>query len=134
MISATFTPDEFLAAMQNVASSLGGAVEGGLGLTLERIAATAKQTTTFQDRTAALRNSIQSEGVSGALATDTLVGTVGFAASNRGYFYGLAQEFGTRTGVTEKRFMRDAIDAETGDLIEDAMAQAFRAAGFEVSR
>lgn len=134
MIRATFDAGDFDASMRRAAQALPPAIEAGLALTLERIAANAKQTTTFVDRTAALRNSIQSDGVRGSLQAGSLIGTVGFAASNRGFFYGLAQEFGTRTGVTEKRFVRDAIDQETGDIIEDAMAQAFRASGFEVTQ
>jgi hypothetical protein len=118
--------------MAILADRMGPRVEDGLELTLESIASRARQTTTYVDRTSALRNSTQSDGVTGSFSGE-LEGVVSFAArSNRGYLYGLAQEFGTRKGVREKRFVRDAIDAENGDLIEGAMAQAFREAGFDV--
>lgn len=122
----------------------------GLELTLESIAARAKQTKTFVDRTGALRNSIMADGVEGSLsAPDGLVGTVSFGATSEralrkkrggkrrrmsgGFPYGLSQEYGSSNGVKEKRFIRDAIAAETGDLIEGAVGAAFRDAGFEVS-
>lgn len=132
MISAVFDSEGFDRALATLADRMGPRVEDGLALTLEGIANRARQTTTYVDRTSALRNSTQSAGVTGALSGE-LEGAVSFAArSKRGYLYGLAQEFGTRTGVHEKRFIRDAIDAENGDLIEGAMAQAFRDAGFDV--
>ena len=103
----------------------------GLEATCEAIAARARQTTTFKDRTSLLRRSIQESGV--VVAGDELQGVVSFAArSKRGYPYGAAQEFGTRNGVREKRFIRDAIDAQNGDLLESAMGAAFRDAGFTV--
>lgn len=143
--------------MATLAERMGPRIEDGLELTLESIANRAKQTTTYIDRTTALRNSTQSDGVTGSFSGG-LEGVVSFAArSKRGYLYGLAQEFGTtvyrgnaserniarqvdaafgiqrrKNGVREKRFIRDAIDAENGDLIESAMAQAFREAGFDV--
>jgi hypothetical protein len=133
-------------AMGDLGANLGRFVEDGFEATLEAIAARAKQTTTFTDRTGLLRNSIQSEGASGSFAADGLEGAVGFAATageaasragrrpprDRGFFYGLAQEFGTSRGVREKRFVRDAIDAQGPELIEDAIGAAFRHAGFEV--
>lgn len=128
LIEAQF--NGFEKAMAQLASSLDERVRQGFDLTLESIAAEAKQTQTFVDRTGALRNSIQSDGVQG---NDPLIGVVSFAAtSERGYQYGLALEFGTRTGIKERRFVRDAIDAEDGSLIESAMARAFRDAGFTV--
>jgi hypothetical protein len=138
--------DAFRVALQQLEASLSLRVKQGLELTLESIAARAKQTTTFTDRTGNLRNSIQSDGV--IEEGGELTGVVSFAATSEaklrkkrgnkrrsmgvGYPYGLAQEFGTRTGVREKRFIRDAIDDEDGDIIESAMARAFRDAGFEV--
>jgi hypothetical protein len=138
--------DSFHAAFAQLEGALTLRLKQGLDLTLESIAARAKQTTTFTDRTGALRNSIQSDGVQEE--GDDLVGIVSFAATSeaklrkkrgntrrsmgKGYLYGLAQEFGTRTGVREKRFIRDAIDDEDGEILESAMARAFRDCGFEV--
>lgn len=133
------------------ATSLVGAVferqvRGGFELMLESIAARAKQTTSFTDRTGALRNSIQSDGVTGTIESG-LVGTISFAASSgagvrrsrksgrrrktRGAYYGVFLEFGTRY-ISERRFIRDAIDAEDGQVLEDAIESAFRISGFEV--
>lgn len=110
---------------------LSASVRRGLEATLESIAARAKQTPTFVDRTDALRNSIQSAGVEGS-GLD-LTGTVSFAAtSERGFRYGVALEFGTRH-IRERRFIRDAIDAEDGDLIEASLAADLRRLGFEVT-
>lgn len=118
-------------AIDLLVDGLDDAVSSGLDLTLERIAARARATTTYTDRTGLLRNSTQSGGTQ--REGDELVGVVSFAAtSERGYLYGLAQEFGTRRGIREKRFIRDAIDAENGELVEGALASAFRSAGFEV--
>jgi hypothetical protein len=138
--------DSFHAAFAQLEGALKLRLHQGLDLTLESIAARAKQTTTFTDRTGALRNSIQSDGVHED--GGELVGIVSFAATSeaklrkkrgnarrsmsKGYLYGLAQEFGTRTGVREKRFIRDAIDDEDGEILESAMGRAFRDCGFEV--
>lgn len=103
----------------------------GLELTCESIAARAKQTRTYVDRTGALRNSTMSDGVTGTAGN--LVGIVSFAATSKaGRQYGVDLEFGTRR-IKERRFVRDAIDAENGDLLEGAMKAAFRDAGFEVT-
>jgi hypothetical protein len=134
-------------AMAKLAVSLESRLKQGLEAMCESIAATAKQTTTFTDRTGALRNSIQSDGVTEQ--GNTLVGVVSFAAVSEvklrkkrgntrrskggGYLYGLAQEFGTKTGIREKRFIRDAIDAEDGDLLQGSLRAAFRDAGFSVT-
>lgn len=134
MASGEFDPAGFGRALASLDAALDRAVKAGLGLTLERIAARAKQTTTFTDRTSALRNSMMSEGVQGSFGGE-LFGEVGFAATSpKGYFYGLALEFGTRRGIAARRFMRDAIEAEDGALIEDAMASAFSSLGFQVTR
>lgn len=146
MITLVVDAQGFQAAMVQLQSSLELRIRQGLELTLESIAARAKQTTTFTDRTGNLRNSIQSDGV--REEGDAMVGIVSFAATSEaklrkkrgnkrrsmggGYFYGLAQEFGTKNGVREKRFIRDAIDAEDGDILESALGRAFRDAGFEV--
>lgn len=129
----------------------------GLDATCEEIAARARQTTTYTDRTGLLRQSTQNAGVTGS-ARGELVGVVSFAARSRdGYLYGLAQEFGThagrrertakqikresgarfkgprqRNGIKAKRFIRDAVDAQDGALLESALGAAFRDAGFEV--
>lgn len=132
MISIVADFDAFHAAFAQLEGALQLRLKQGLDLTLESIAARAKQTTTFTDRTGALRNSIQSDGVT-VTGNGEMFGVVSFAATSQdGYLYGLAQEFGTRTGVTEKRFIRDAIDAEDGDILESAMGRAFRDCGFEV--
>lgn len=136
-------------AVQLLADQLDARLRQGMDATLEAIAARAKQTTTFVDRTGALRNSIQSDGATGNWSNGTLQGVVSFAAtsgvalrkkrggkrrrSTGGYLYGLAQEFGTRTGVREKRFIRDAIDAQDGAFLDGALKAAIRAAGFEVA-
>jgi hypothetical protein len=128
--------------------SLEDHLRGGLEMTLESIAARAKQTQTFVDRTGALRNSIQSDGVTGALSDASgLVGTVSYAATSErasrkkrggsrrhmsgGEFYGAFLEYGT-SRIKERRFIRDAIDAEDGGYLEDAVRGAFESAGFEV--
>ena len=138
--------------LSNAAGGFSGRVDGylraGLEMTLESIAARAKETTTFVDRTGALRNSIQSDGVEGAWgSSEGLVGTVSFAATSErrtrrkrggsrrrpsgGFFYGLVQEYGS-AHIHEKRFIRDAIDAEGGQYLEDAVRRAFEEVGFEV--
>jgi hypothetical protein len=125
-------------ALSKLDDALNKHVQLGLEATLEAIAARAKQTTTFVDRTGLLRNSIRAEGVTGTYLAGDIEGTVSFGAMStprrggRGFPYGLAQEYGTRTGVREKRFMRDAIDAELGGFLEDGLRAAFQAAGFEV--
>lgn len=147
MIEITLDTSGLERALRVLGASLERYVEQGFETTLESIASRAKQTTTFVDRTGLLRNSIRSEGVSGDYFGRGLVGTIGFAATagqaasmagrklrkGRGFFYGLAQEFGTKNGVREKRFIRDAIDAQGPEAIEDALRAAFRRAGFEVS-
>lgn len=138
--------------LSNAAGGFSGRVDGylraGLEMTLESIAARAKQTTTFVDRTGALRNSIQSDGVAGSWNDpDGLVGTVSFGATSArtlrkkrgrtrrsmggGAPYGLFLEYGT-VHITERRFIRDAIDAEGGQYLEDAVRRAFEEVGFEV--
>ena len=128
--------------------SLEDNLRAGFEMTLESIAARAKQTTTFVDRTGALRNSIQSDGVTGGLnEPDGLVGTVSFGATSEramrkkrggsrrrmsgGVPYGVFLEYGT-IHINEKRFIRDAIDAENGAFLEDAVRATFADAGFEV--
>lgn len=102
----------------------------GFDLTMESIAARARETRTYTDRTGALRNSTMNAGVTGS--NGALVGVVSFAATSKsGRFYGLDLEFGT-SRIKERRFVRDAIDAENGDLLEGAMKAAFRECGFEV--
>lgn len=127
VIEASF--DGFQRATAQLAASLDQRVQQGFELTLESIAARAKQTPKFVDRTGALRSSIQSDGVSGS---DPMVGVVSFAASNeRGDFYGAFLELGTKH-ITPRLFITDAIEAEDGSLIESAMARAFRDCGFDV--
>lgn len=134
MITAVFDTDGLDRALAKLAERMGPRASEGLDLTLEAIAARAKQTTTYTDRTGLLRNSTMSDGVTGTLDTE-LSGIVSFAArSPKGYLYGLAQEFGTKRGVREKRFIRDAIAAQDGHLIESAIGAAFRDAGFQVSQ
>ena len=138
MISFRLDPSGLTQATSRLEAALDRHVKQGLEATLESIAARAKQTTTFVDRTSALRNSIQSEGVTGSYLAEDITGTVGFGAMSssgrgRGYPYGLAQEYGASNGVREKRFIRDAIDAELGEFLEDGLREAFRAAGFEVT-
>lgn len=132
MISFDLDATTFDAALSRLEGALNRHVQAGLGATLEAIAARAKQTTTFVDRTSALRNSIRSEGVTGSYTSDDLEGSIGFAArSPAGYPYGVALEYGTRH-IRERRFVRDAIDAELGGFLEDGLRRAFEAAGFEV--
>lgn len=132
--------------MSQLADSFERQLRAGFELMLESIAARAKQTTSFVDRTSALRNSIQSDGVTGTLESG-LIGTVSFAASSgagvrrsrksgrrrktKGAYYGVFLEFGT-SKIRERRFIRDAIDAEDGRMLEDSIRSAFHSAGFEV--
>jgi hypothetical protein len=119
-------------AFAQAAAGLEASVRQGMEMTLESIAARARETPTFVDRTAALRNSIQSDGVEGS-GLD-LTGVVSFAATNgRGDFYGGYLEYGTRY-IRERRFVRDAIDMEDGSLIESAIAAGLRKSGFAVGR
>lgn len=147
MISISLDPGGMHRALSQLSTQVDRHLREGLEATLESIAARAKQTTTFVDRTGLLRNSIRSEGAQGSFFGGQMTGSIGFGATagdaaraagrklrrGRGFQYGLAQEFGTRTGVREKRFIRDAIDAEGSEFLEDAVANAFRAAGFEVA-
>lgn len=148
MIALSLDPGGLHRAMNVIADRLDVRLSEGLEATCESIAARAKQTTKFVDRTGALRNSIQSDGVTGSYGSaGGLVGTVSFAATSQpsarsrgrrggsrgGFLYGLAQEFGTSNGVKEKRFIRDSIDAEDGQFIEDAIGNAMRDAGFEIT-
>lgn len=133
MISVGLDGSGLDAALSRLEAALNRQVQAGLEATLESIAARAKQTTTFVDRTSQLRNSIRSEGVTGSYTGEDIEGTIGFAArSPRGYPYGMALEYGTRH-IRERRFVRDAIDAELGNFLEDGLRRAFEAAGFEVT-
>jgi hypothetical protein len=117
VIHLEFDVDGLEEALAAVPARLEVRLPHGLDLTLDEIAARARQTTTYVDRTSA-----------------ELVGIVSFAArGKRGYLYGLAQEFGTRKGVKEKRFIRDAIDAQDGAQLEASLGAAFRDCGFEVA-
>lgn len=132
--------------MSQLADSFERQLRAGFELMLDSIAARAKQTQSFVDRTSALRNSIQSDGVTGTLESG-LIGTVSFAASSgagvrrsrksgrrrktKGAYYGVFLEFGT-SKIRERRFIRDAIDAEDGRMLEDSIRSAFHSAGFEV--
>lgn len=146
MIAISLDLGGFHRAAQHLADRIDDGVREGFEATLESIAARAKQTTTFTDRTGNLRNSIQSDGVTGELGA--MVGVVSFAAFSErklrkkrgntrrsmggGFPYGLALELGTNTGIRARRFVRDAIDAEDGQLIESALRASFRDSGFEV--
>lgn len=149
MISISLDPGGMSQAANAFAVGLDARVREGFELTLESIAARAKQTSSFVDRTGALRNSIMSAGVEGSLNDPGgLVGTVSFAATSErklrrkrggkrrsmggGAFYGVFLEYGTRS-IKERRFIRDAIDAEDGAFIADAVRATFQAAGFEVA-
>lgn len=144
MISISLDPGGLHRANNAFLRVLDHRIEQGLDATLESIAARAKQTTKFTDRTSALRNSIQSDGATGSFVAGRMEGVVSYAArSEKGYLYGAALEYGTapRTsfrgfnrGITEKRFIRDAIDQEFGGFLEQAVGAAFRDAGFEVSQ
>jgi hypothetical protein len=134
VISIALDSDGISQAASSFERTLDDYVRAGLEMTLESIAVRAKQTTTFVDRTGALRNSIQSDGVTGALNDgEGLIGTVSYAATSpKGAFYGSFLEYGTRF-IKERRFIRDAIDAEDGAYLEDAVRAAFESAGFEVA-
>jgi hypothetical protein len=135
-------------AFQLLVGQVDAAVQRGFEASLESIAARAKQTTKFTDRTGALRNSIQSDGVTGGNGAP-LVGVVSFAAVSErslrkkrgnsrrsmggGFPYGLSQELGSSNGVKAKYFITDAIAAEDGALIESSLRAAFRGTGFEVT-
>lgn len=131
MITIEFDADGFADAMAEVPERMEIRLPQGLEMTCEQIAARARQTTTYTDRTAALRNSTQSAGVTGS-ASGELVGLVSFAArSSKGALYGVYLELGTRR-IRERRFIRDAIDQQDGAALESSMAAAFRDAGFTV--
>lgn len=148
MISISLDQDGLSLAASVFGRTLEDRLREGFDLTLESIAARAKQTSSFVDRTGLLRQSIQSDGVTGGLSEpDGLVGTISFGATSErtlrkkrggsrrrmsgGAFYGVFLEYGTRH-IKERRFIRDAIDAEDGMFIEDAVRAAFESAGFEV--
>jgi hypothetical protein len=131
VIEVSFESDGLMRALEELPGRIQARAREGIDATCEAIAARARETTKYKDQSGLLRSSTQNAGVSGD--STELVGVVSFAArSPRGYLYGLAQEYGTRTGVTEKRFIRDAIDAQTSDLFESAIARAFKDAGFGV--
>lgn len=146
MIAISLDSDGLHHAAQDLANRIDDGLRRGFEASLERIAARAKQTTQFTDRTGHLRNSIQSDGVSGG-GGQPLVGTVSFAATSArtlrkkrgntrrstggGVPYGIFLEFGT-VHIRERRFIRDAIDAEDGSLIESSLRATFRNSGFEV--
>lgn len=148
MIQVSLDPGGFHRAAQQLADRIDDGLRMGMEATMESIAARAKQTTTFTDRTGALRNSIQSDGVTGGGGAP-FVGVVSFAAvstpsartrSGRkrragavGAQYGIFLEMGT-VHIRERRFIRDAIDEEDGDLIEGALSAVFVGTGFEVVR
>jgi hypothetical protein len=148
VISISLDPSGLHRATQELADRLDGYVREGFEATLESIASRAKTTTSFVDRTGALRNSMQSEGVTGRLADPNgMVGIVSFAAVSErkiglkrgnkrrsmrgGYPYGIALELGTRR-IKARLFMTQALNAEDSSLIEGAVRAGFRAQGFEV--
>lgn len=147
MIEFVADYDAFQNATARLTVALDERVQQGFEATLESIAARAKETTTFVDRTGALRNSIQSDGVTGG-GGQPMVGTISFAAVSErslrkkrgntrrsmggGEPYGIFLELGT-VHIKERRFIRDAIEAEDGALIESSMRLAFRDVGFEVA-
>lgn len=130
MIDVVFDVSGLEQAFSSLEGSLDRRLRQGFEAQLEAIAARAKQTTTFVDRAGLLRNSIISDGVQGDLAGG-MTGVISFAAANNGFYYGVIQEFGGRH-ISEKRFIRDAIEAEGTTLIEAAINQAYKDAGFEV--
>lgn len=148
MITVVADFDAFQNATARLTAALDERVQQGFEATLESIAARAKQTTTFTDRTGNLRNSMQSDGVTGG-GGQPFIGIVSFAAvsgtglrlkrgnkrrsQGGGFLYGLSQELGSSNGVKAKHFIRDAIDAEDGALIEGSMRLAFRECGFAVT-
>ena len=131
MINAVFEAgglDDALGAFQ---SRINVRLREGLEATCEAIAARARQTTTYKDRTGLLRASTQSAGVEQNGAN--LEGIVSFAArSKRGFLYGLALNDGT-IHIRAKKFIDDAVAAQDGSLIEASLGAAFRDAGFTVS-
>lgn len=147
MISVVADFDAFEHATARLTAVLDERVAQGFEASLESIAARAKLTTTFTDRSGNLRNSMQSEGVTGG-GGQPFIGIISFAAVSEeklrlkrgnkrrskggGFPYGLSQELGSSNGVKAKHFIRDAIDAEDGALIEGSMKLAFRECGFEV--
>ncbi|HMJ15744.1 MAG TPA: HK97 gp10 family phage protein [Polyangiaceae bacterium] len=149
MIAISLDPSGLHRAVQRLADRFDELVREGLEATCESIAARAKTTSSFVDRTGALRNSIQSEGVTGGLGdAGGMVGIVSFAAVSErklrkkrgnarrgmggGFPYGLALELGTKTGIKARLFITQAIDAEDSTLIEGAVRAGFVAEGFEV--
>jgi hypothetical protein len=146
VIAISLDADGMHRAAQDLANRIDDGLRRGFEASLERIAARAKQTHTFVDRTGNLRNSIQSDGVTGGNGAP-LVGVVSFAAVSErrprtkrgksrrsiggGEPYGLFLELGT-SHIRERRFIRDAIDAEDGSLLESSLRATFVNSGFEV--
>jgi hypothetical protein len=132
VIIVEFDTDALNQSLATLPGRLDARLREGLESTCEAIAARARGTTTYQDRTGALRASTQSAGT--VSVGSELVGTVSFAArSKRGYLYGLVQEFGNKVpGIHAKKFIRDAIDAQDGVILEGSLGAAFEDAGFTV--
>jgi hypothetical protein len=149
VIAISLDPSGLHRAAQHLADRFDALVREGLEATCESVAARAKTTSSFVDRTGALRNSIQNDGVTGGLGdAGGMVGVVSFAAVSErkltkkrgrtrrsmggGFPYGIALELGTKTGIKARLFITQSIDAEDGSLIESAVRAGFVAEGFEV--
>lgn len=93
--------DALANAVDEIDQSLGQAMDEATIV----VADAARTTTTFTDRTHALRSSIQPDDppVSGTFFAGDLTGTVGFGATSEGFPYGLALEFGSRAHRIEAR-------------------------------
>lgn len=124
MINATFEGARFADALEALPARMRTRLREGMEATCESIAARARQTTTYRDRTGLLRQSTQAAGVE--QSGDSLVGIVSFAArSKQGFPYGVVVN---RT----RRFIEDAIAQQDGRFLESALGAAFRDAGFKV--
>lgn len=127
---AEFDAGGFDNAMAELPTRVDVRLQQGLEATCEAIAARARQTTSYQDRTTALRQSTQAAGVT--RSGDDLVGIVSFAArSKRGKLYGLFINNGTRF-IRARKFIDDAIAAQDGRFLEAGLAAAFVDCGFQV--
>lgn len=140
MIEVTIDTGAFADAMQRLPAILARRMRTGLDATLDSVAARARSNHPgWVARSGALDASTQNAGI--AQDGGELTGVVAFSAKSKstaknpgGYLYGLVQEFGTKDGrVKGTRFIRNAIDAQDSQLLQDSLEAALKDAGFSVT-
>lgn len=139
MIVFELNADSLADAMGAARANMAQELPRGLDMLLEAVAARARSTHGYKDRSGNLTASTMSAGHAGDLASG-LTGTVSFAARSKssrkypsGYLYGLVQEHGTRDGrVPATKFVTNALEAQSAEPLEDALRRAFVSAGFAV--